>query len=187
MKNVFENTVLKLSEDMTMFKKYYDKLLNQLSIDFNCTPKDFLAEETIITLSKLSEGRRSYSPGKPFLQMATTGRNTVIMADECLHEFLHTFVKDIEAHRLFEFDNLMKLNEELQHYGYKMNPTHHMFLPYHNVNVEDNYPVKWIYDDEINQFYGDPRFPNAIAFPEPCPVRPDRIIVIDLSRNFIFI
>lgn len=161
-----------------MFKEYYEKLLAQLSLDINCTPEDLRAKENIITVSALNDGRRSYSPGKPFLQMATCGVNTVIMADECLHGFLHDMVKNVEGHHLFEFDNLMKLNEELGKYGYKMNPTHHMFLPVHKVEAEKRCEVKWLYDSEINPFYGDTRFPNAIAFPEPCPVRPDRIVVI---------
>ena len=168
-----------------MFKGYYEKLLVQLSIDLNSTPSDFSAKENIITVSALNEGRRSYSPGKPFLEMATCGKNTVIMADECLHEFLHDMVKDVEGHRLFEFNNLTKLNEELKKYGYQMNPTHHMLLPSRDIREEERFQVKWFFDDEISIFYGDSRFPNAIAYPEPCPVRPDRIAVIALDGDTI--
>ena len=168
-----------------MFKKYYEKLLQQLSVDYNCSPSDFRANENIITISSLNEGRRSYSPGKPFLQMATAGMNTVIMADKCLHEFLNDFVKDIEGHHLFEFDNLLKLNEELKRYGYRMNPTHHMFLPCQNTQMNECCQIKWLYDSDIEQFYGDKRFPNAISFPIPCPVRPDRIIAIALDGDII--
>lgn len=75
------------------FKEYYEKLLEQLSIDYNCTPADLQANENIITISALNERRRSYSPGKPFLQMVTLGMNTVIMADECLHVFCKTLPK----------------------------------------------------------------------------------------------
>jgi hypothetical protein len=168
-----------------IFKQFHEKLLRQLSLDLNCSPADFGAQENVITESALNEGRRSYSPGKPFLEMATCGKNTVIMADECLHGFLHDMVKDVEGHRLFEFNNLTKLNEELKQYGYRMNPTHHMFLPCSNIEIEEHFQVKWLYDDEIRKFYGDPRFPNAIAYPEPCPVRPDRIAVIALDGENI--
>ncbi len=168
-----------------MFKEYYEKLLQQLSIDYNCTPEDLQANENTITVSKLNEGRRDYSPDKPFLQMVTLGRGTVIMANECLHKFLSGFIKDVEGHRLFEFGNLTALNEELKKYGYKMASTHHMFLPCRNVDVEKRYQVKWFYDDEISQFYGNPQFPNAIAFPTPCPVRPDRIAVVAVDGDTI--
>ena len=60
-----------------------------------------------------------------------------------------------------------------------------MFLPSRNVEVKDVCRVKWLYGNEIDQFYGDPRFPNAIAFPEPCPVRPDRIVVIAVDGDII--
>ena len=168
-----------------MFGTYYEKLLEQLAIDFNCTPADFKTRRNVITTPAMNEGRRIYSRGKPFLQMATCGVNTVIMADECLHEFLHSLVRDMEGHRLFEFGNLLKLNEELKRYGYQMNPTHHMFLPCRQIREEARFRVKWLYDSEISPFYGDTRFPNAIAFPEPCPVRPDRIIVMALDGDTI--
>ncbi|MBR0484453.1 MAG: GNAT family N-acetyltransferase [Oscillospiraceae bacterium] len=168
-----------------IFKEFFERLLHQLSIDFNCNPDNLRARENIVTVSELNKGRRSYSPGKPFLQMVTLGGNTVIMSDECLQEFLCRWVKDVEGYKLFDFENLMKLNEELKKYGYQMNSTHHMFLPCHDVNVEKHYPVKWFYENEINQFYGDSRFPNAIAFPLSCPVRPDRIVVIAVDGDTI--
>lgn len=136
------------------FREYYGKLLKQLSLEFNCTPAGLLAKENIITIPSLNEGRRIYSPDKPFLQMVTLGANTVIMADECLHEFLHDWIKNKEGHRLFEFDNLTKLNGELKKYGYQLNNTHHMFLPCRNINVEENCQVKWLYDSEIRPFNG---------------------------------
>lgn len=168
-----------------MISKYYEKLLHQLSLDFNCTPEDLQAKENIITVSKLNDGRRKYSPDKPFLQMATLGGNAVIMADECLHEFLRGLIKDVEGHRLLELGNLMKIDEELKRYGYRMAPTHHMFLPWEDVRVEERFKVKWLYDDEISSFYGNPKFPNAIAFPEPCPDRPDRIVVVAVDGETI--
>ena len=168
-----------------MFKGYYEKLLLQLSADLNCTPADLQAKENIITVSALNGGRRSYSPGQPFLQMATLGGNTVIMADTCLHDFLHAFVRDVEGHRLFELQNLIKMNEELRKYGYQMNPTHHMFLPCRSVRPEERFPVMWLSENEIGQFYGDKRFPNAIAYPEPCPVRPDRMAVVAVSGDAV--
>lgn len=168
-----------------MFKEYYEKLLEQLAIDFNSTPAALQAKDIIITSSALNDGRRSYSPGKPFLQMATLGSTTIIMADECLHKFLHGMIEDEDGHYLFEFDKLLRLNEELKQYGYQMNPTHHMFLPSCNVIEEGHFKVEWFHDSEISQFYGDTRFPNAIAYPTPCPVRPDRIVVIALDGDTI--
>ena len=168
-----------------MYREYYKMLLRQLSIDYNCTPTDFQAKENIVTVSALCEGRRSYSPGKPFMEMATTGRNTVIMADECLHGFLSDLIRNVEGHRLFEVDNLTKLDEGLKEFGYQIAPPHHMFLPCRNVEAEECCQVKWFYDGEIKAFYGNPLFSNAIAYPGPCPARPDRIAVIATDGDII--
>ena len=82
------------------FKEYYEKLLEQLSIDYNCTPADLQANENIITISALNERRRSYSPGKPLLQMETLGMTTVSMADESLQVFLQDGTHTVaEPHR----------------------------------------------------------------------------------------
>ena len=164
---------------------YDKKLLQQLSLDFNCSPDDLRAPENIVTVSALHEGRRRYSPGKPFLQMVTLGVNTVVMADERLHEFLHGFVRNMEGHRLFELGPLQRMNEELRKYGYQMAPTHHMFLPCSEVKTSAKYAVKWFFGSEIQSFYGDPRFPNAISYPEPCPVRPDRMVVAAMDGDTI--
>ena len=173
------------SGEKPIFKMYYERLLHQLSLDFNCTPEDLRAKENRITFPALKEERRSYSPGMPFMQMVTLGGNTVMMADERLHGFLRDMAKDTEGHRLFEIGSLMKLNEELSKYGYGMNPTHHMFLPSRKAEPIGRFRVKWFFDDEISQFYGDSRFPNAIAYPEPCPVRPDRIVVTAVEEGKI--
>ena len=168
-----------------MFREYYEKLLLQLSVDYNCTPADLQAGENVITVSALREGRRSYTPGKPFLEMVTLGRGTVMMADECLHGFLHDLVRNTEGHRLFELGNLIRLNKELARYGYQMAPTHHMFLPCCETEADVRCKVKWLYGSEINPFYGNPQFPNAIAYPEPCPVRPDRMAVLAVDGDAI--
>lgn len=169
----------------TMFRTYREKLLQQLSLDLNCEPAALLAKENILTVSALNDGRRNYSPGKPFLQMATLGGNTVIMADACLHGFLRDLVRDVEGHRLFELGNLIRMDTELRKYGYQMAPTHHMFLPCREITTEERCHVRWLYGEEINPFYGDPRFPNAIAYPEPCPARPDRMAVIAADGDTI--
>ena len=154
------------------FKDYYEKLLVQLSVELNCTPADFRGGENVITLPEYKEGRRRYHPGVPFLQMATAGRNAVFSADGQMHDFLRELTKDKEGHRLFELGNLAVIDAELRKYGWNLHPTHHMFLPCRQTETDGRFKVKWFFDDEIRPFYGDPRFPNAIAYPEPCPVRP---------------
>lgn len=155
---------------------YTDSLYQLLALEFNCTPEAFTKTESLLTLSALREGRRNYSPEKYFFHMVTIGNNAVVTADECLHPFLREFIKNRTGHWLFEIPNLMPLERELNKFGYTLTGTYHMFLPQFEVTVRKNYPVKWFYGEEIKQFYGDERFPNAIC-PQFNPARPDRIVV----------
>ena len=160
-----------------MKNEYTEQLFRLLSLEFNCATEDFTKSENILTVSKIIEGRRNYSSEKYFFHMITTGRNAVVTADECLHPFLSEHIKSREGYRLFEMPNLMPIEKELNKYGRALSQTHHMFLPCKTVEPKHNYPVKWFYDEEIMQFYGDRRFPNAIC-DKYKPERPDRIVVI---------
>lgn len=155
---------------------YHEKMRQLLALEFNCSPDDFLKTENILTESALKEGRRPYSSEKYFFHMATTGYNAVVTADPCLHPFLSGFIKKSPGHFLFEYPNLKPLEAELNKFGYTLTQTYHMFINSGNVVPQRNYPVKWFYDDDIKQFYGDERFPNAICS-EYLPHRPDRIVV----------
>lgn len=160
-----------------MKTEYQEKLYRLLSVEFNCAPEDFTKQENILTVSALQEGRRIYSKEKYFFHMVTTGGNAVLTADECLHPFLLEFMKDRTGHWLFEIPNLLPLERELNRFGYTLMQTYHMFLPVEQVDVTKNYAVKWFYGKEdIEQFYGDARFPNAICS-EYLPHRPDKIVV----------
>lgn len=161
---------------MTAYRDYLRKLTELLAIDYNCAPDSFLQNENILTVSALNEGKRMYSSEKPFFGMVTLGNNTVVTADESVHEFLSGYIKTVQGHWMFEFSSLAKINEELNKHGYALTQTHHMFLPKIETEPSRNYPVKWFYDREIDRFYGDKRFPNAICT-KFVPERPDRIVV----------
>ncbi|MCH5324272.1 MAG: GNAT family N-acetyltransferase [Eubacterium sp.] len=154
----------------------FDKLLCQLAFEFNCMAEDFRKTENVLTVSAFNENSRAYSDKPYFFHMATTGRNAVITADEHLHPFLKEFISGRTGHWLFEIPNLLPLEKELNRFGHTLSQTHHMFLPKQEVLPQLDVPVKWFYEEEIHQFYGDNRFPNAIC-ESFNPRRPDRIVV----------
>ena len=158
-----------------MKTNYFPHLFEQLSHEYNCAPSDFTSPENILTLSKYSEKSRAYSDEKPFFHMVTTGGNTVITAEECLHPFLKEFMKKTGIF-LFELPNLLPLEKELNRFGHTLTQTYHMFLPSQEVLPRIDLPVKWFREEEIHSFYGDERFPNAIC-DEYKPRRPDRLAV----------
>lgn len=159
-----------------MYHQCFEKLTRQLAIELSCTADDFLKDENMLTESQLNEGRRVYSSDKYFFHMATTGRNAVVTADCKLHPFLGEFIKGKTGHLLFEIPNLLLLEKELNRFGHTLTGTYHMFLPDRKTEPQKAYPVKWFFDEELHQFYGDKRFPNAIC-EKFLPERPDRIVV----------
>lgn len=166
-----------MNENSSRYREYLSRLYDLLALEFNCTVNNFWQKENVLTASAIHEGRRIYSPEKYFFHMVTLGSNAIITADECLHPFLKEFMKEKMGHWLFEIPNLKSVEKELNRFGYTLSGTHHMFLPFENkVSLDALYPLKWFYEDEIMQFYGDKRFPNAIC-KEYIPARPDKIVV----------
>ncbi len=167
-------------------ERYYkEQLLKLLSTEYNCSETDFLKNKNVLTISEIKEGRRIYSFDKEFFHMVTMGDNSVITADEVLHPFLKDFISERTGHWLFEIPNLMPLERHLNAYGYTLTGTFHMFLPSKEVIPKISYPTKWFFEKkEIDIFYGDSRFPNAIC-PEFRPERPDRIVVCAFDNDKI--
>ena len=155
---------------------YQKELYRILALELNCSAENLLKTENVLTEPALHEGRRVYSQEKYFFHMVTTGGNAVITAEKCLHSFLSEFMKGRTGHSLFQLPNLLPLEAELNKYGYTLTQTDHMFLPCCDTIPVKQYPVRWFYEKEIHQFYGNKRFPNAIC-PEYKPERPDRIVV----------
>lgn len=153
------------------------ELKRQLAIDLNCKASDFDKKEDVITISAKNEGRREYSDNKSFFLMATTGKNAVISADKKLHTFLNEFVKDKNGFWLFDYHNLLEIEKMLLGFGKKLSSSHHMFLPDTKpLNIKPDFEVKWFNQEEIHQFYGDKRFPNAFCEKYE-PKRPDILAV----------
>lgn len=61
-------------------KTMMECVYNQLAIDYNCSPDDFLKEGLIFTEAKPSEGRRTFPWRTPRLEMITMGNGVVINA-----------------------------------------------------------------------------------------------------------
>ncbi|MEN6316219.1 MAG: GNAT family N-acetyltransferase [Clostridiaceae bacterium] len=63
-------------------KNMMDCVYNQLAIDYNCSPDDFLKDSLIFTEAKKNEGRRPFPWITPRLEMISFGKNVVINASE---------------------------------------------------------------------------------------------------------
>ncbi len=167
-----------------MYNETLKKLGALLALEYNCAADDFFKADNILTKAALKDGSRNFSDKAPFLSIVTLGKNTVITADEVLHPFLQGLMDRIKGHWLFNIEGLSAIHTELANYGYELAATHHLCLPYRDVQPQKDYPVKWYNDREIDVFYGDPRFKNALC-EKYLPNRPDRIAVTALDGNRI--
>lgn len=169
----------------------YDKnqivteLKKQLSLDYNCNLEDFEKKENVITVNKDIKGRRIYTPHKEFFSMVSLGKNAIISADENMHEWLVKWIDGKEGTWLFEHNNLMELESELQKYKKKLWQSHHMFLPnplFSNPTVE--FQIKWFEQEELATLYGREEFSNALCG-KYIPERPDVLAVAAMTEDNI--
>lgn len=145
-------------------KDIEEKIKNQIALEFYCSPADFDKTENLITVARLHEKRRKFSDKPFFLQMATFGKSTVISADESIHPWLNEWIKGKQGIWLFEQHNYFELECELRKHGYKMAPTHHMFMPSPElIEIKTDFNIKWLEQKDIASFYGNENFPNAIC------------------------
>ncbi len=63
-------------------------VLNQLAIDYNCTPEDFFKDDIIFTLAEKSVGRRAMPFGNPRLELITMGRSIIVNASESIMPYV---------------------------------------------------------------------------------------------------
>lgn len=159
-----------------LFERAFAGLRELLAREYNCAPEDFLRDENLLTAPALREGRRAYRAKPPYFSMVTAGASAVVSADPELHGFLTEWMAGKPGHWLFELPNLRPLERELESRGYALTQTYHMFLPAVHSRETPSLTVRWFPEEELEQFYGDPRFPNAIQ-ERYRPERPDRLAV----------
>ena len=136
----------------------------QLAIENNCMPDDFLRPENIITAPVCSGKRRHFAEVPFFLKMVTMGGNAVISADVCTHDWLRGFVADKEGHWLFEHPNLREIDTYIHGFGKRMFQTHHMFLPFEDaLPTRSSYEICQFERDDLRPFYENAPFPNALG------------------------
>lgn len=153
------------------------KLKEQLAVEYNCKPQDFSRIDNLITIAENEPGRRQYIQGKFFMQMVTLGQNAVITANAHIHPWLGEFTSDKTGHQLFEHHNLCEIDNMLKQHGKQLWQTHHMYLPETGITtVSELAPTRWFEQEEIQQFYGQQLYPNALCS-RFLPNRPDILAV----------
>lgn len=162
----------------------YKKILyEQLARDFSASPNEFAYGRNLFVRKKYPDGRRIYSSDKCMLKMLSVD-GTGVMASES--EALLTWLRsnfDGYAAWLSEVENLIKINDRLKEYGHKLKDFHHYYIPdkaADSIIMPELCPVKWYEQGEFEQFRGDSRFAESLAFSDTAP---DMIAVVGLDEN----
>lgn len=133
---------------------------NQLAIDYNCNPDDFLKDEIIFTIAAKLPGRRAMPFINPRLEMVTFGRGVIVNVSSNLMPFVK---KKLAGKSRYDV-----LNSK---FVYGINP---YFLPnVNNIKVIhiNNYDFNLV-DNDIQRYYKYENFHNALQY-NTCSSRPE--------------
>ncbi|MBQ8356571.1 MAG: GNAT family N-acetyltransferase [Clostridia bacterium] len=115
--------------------------LQQSAYDCNCSPKDFLSDKHLVTVSKKSDLARKYLPLPFACDMVSYGNNIVAQTSEELHDTVEKYISRYSAAHCFETPNLHVLDDMLRPFGLKVCFMAEYFLP--DVNVLKELPCEY--------------------------------------------
>lgn len=154
--------------------KMLEIVRQQLSVDYNCSPEDFINDGIIFCQSKLNEGRRMFERQNPYIEIATMGKGIVVSGDADVLEKVKPGLKDKSRDDIF-FAPFV--------YGHSL-----YYIPDCKVMKKLPYPEGFTYyikeGEEIHQLYEVPGFNNAIQYDKDHP-RPDILAVYAMKDDEI--
>lgn len=148
---------------------------NQLSIDYNCNPHDFLSNEFLFTVAEKVEGRRALPFIEPRLEIVTFGKGLVINSSSNIINYVKK--------QFLDKSKLEIMNSSLIK---SFNP---YYLPDLNtiMSITSNYDIngyefKIIQKNEIKYFYKYKYLHNALQY-DMNSERPEILGVIAYKNN----
>lgn len=154
--------------------KILETVRQQLAIDMNCTPEDFLAQGTVFCEAKQNEGRRMFERQRPFLEICTMGKSIIVSADKNILPKVKLLLEHRTREDIFAAPFL---------YGHSL-----YFIPDTNrVQIRpypDGFTIHIKEGKEIHELYKTPGFENAIQYEIDDP-RPDAIAIYAMHDDKI--
>lgn len=127
----------------------------QLAVDYNCNPEDFLSDEIVFTVAKQNKGRRAVPFIEPRLEIVTFGRGLVVNCSSNIMDYVKK-----------QFQNKSKIQIINSSLIKSFNP---YYLPdldnFKNLtNINDEYEYRIIEKNEIRDFYHIEGMHNALQY-----------------------
>lgn len=125
---------------------------NQLAIDYNCKPDDFIKDEIVFTIAEKADGRRAMPFIKNRLEMITFGRGVIINAAKSIMPYVK---KKLQNKSRYDILN--------SHLIYGVNP---YYLPdIDNINIIENNNYNFnLISSNIQNYYRYEGFHNALQY-----------------------
>lgn len=158
---------------MMIKNEMMQKVYNQLAIDYNCQPSDFLKDDIIFTTAKKLDGRRALPFTESRLEVLTFGRGMIVNASDNIMDYVKS-----------QFANKSKL--EIIN-----SPILKSFNPYYLPDldrfksIKNNFcQNKIIQRNEILKLYELPNMHNALQYNEKSE-RPEILGIIAIKDRQI--
>lgn len=150
-------------------ERYEDVLLEQLCLDYDCTPEDMRTSGLVLRPAIRKPGMRPVGEGS-LIKAAVFRGTLLVMADERVLPWCREHLAHASPAWLSEPESLRALDDLARTYGQHLADTHHHYLPWEGFpKTPKRFDLRWYEQDELLQFKGDSRFWEALLFDERTP------------------
>ena len=158
------------------------RMREQFRLDTNCPVEMERQRIVMINPSKKLEGSRTFADISTFFRAIIYRGELYLMCDDRILDWAREEFSLAAPEWFCKFDNLRKIDQKLQEYGYKIKDTHIYFDPdpeFEGYDYECPYQLEWLDQEKIMEIKGNP-FKNALMYQNDCP---DRMAVAALNRQ----
>lgn len=138
--------------------------LAQSAIDCNCSPEDFLSEESIVTLSQKHQRARKYLPLPFTCDLVSYGNNIVAQTSPELALPVQQYIRKYPVSHAFETPHLHVLDEIVRPFGLKVCFMAEYFLPdVEKVRIQPcDYELRILHQEDFSELYR-PEWSDALC------------------------
>ena len=140
-------------------------LAAQLADDFCCTVQEVISPDPVFSILEKREGQRRYKPEGDLFKAAVVSGKLLIAGTPEMAAWCRERHAGGNPAWFMEMDTLRELDARLMQDGLRIASAHPFFLPEKPVYPStDGLDIRWYEQADIEQFRGDPRFPESYAF-----------------------